>query len=141
MIIIILKVIYLFLRQQFAENAKFGDENYRSVNYNQFKNDLEKHLILFLGLNEMKKTKSMSETIDNLSIQIDQHKSVNDEQMRHVRLIQNQIDAYRKASDAEKERLTKEIQKINQSIVVNKIGSIVETIFNMVVLKKSCSIM
>lgn len=72
--------------------------------------------MLFLGRNDEKKTKSLRETIDNLSTQIDQYQSINNEQSEAMKVLKSQLEAYLSASDDDKRLLRERIQALRNDL-------------------------
>lgn len=93
---------------QFSKKAILGDRLYRDNNYEKFKLELNNQLILFLGLNEMRKTKSMEKTIENLKKKISKYEARDNEQKKSIQSVQHQIDTFNQSPDIEKEQLLTE---------------------------------
>lgn len=92
----------------------------RSKHETKLNNELQAQLMLFLGQNESKKSKSLTETIDNLSTQIDQYQAVNSEQSEVMESLKSQMEAYRLASDEEKRELRQQIEDLRNDLDCEK---------------------
>lgn len=72
--------------------------------------------MLYLGQNEAKKAKSLGETIDSLSTQIDNYRSTNAEQAEVMQSLKNQMEVYQKSSAEEKQALMQQIESLRRDL-------------------------